>query len=136
MDWLKQVALNLQQLVNNITDIWNNVISFLWQLLGIVKTIFYWLTSLLGAVWDLFYSLVLEVDPFYQVNRAFVYLSNYIWWPATVFISTLLVVAILRIWIAFVFKILRLNIDYNTLQKKTTDANVEANKRKSAIFKP
>lgn len=132
---MDEIADNIVRLSNTIANIWNTLSSFISSLVWIIQTIFYWLTSLLGAVWDLFYKMVIDVDPFVNVNRAFVYISNYIWWPATVFISTLLVVAILRIVIAFVFKILRLNIDYNTLQQKTRDANIEADRRKSAIFK-
>lgn len=133
---MDKIAENIVGLSNTIANIRNTLSSFISSLVWIIQTIFYWLTSLLGAVWDLFYKMVVDVDPFVNVNRAFVYISNYIWWPATVFISTLLVIVMLRIWIAFVFKILRLNIDYNTLQQKTTDANIEANKRKNAIFKP
>lgn len=94
-----------------------NVLSYLWSLL---KTLWFWLTSLLSWVWDLIVQLF-NWTIFDYVASAFESISYYIWTPAVVFLSSLFLIIILRIAIAFVFKILRLNIDYhNTYQNTKT----------------
>lgn len=114
-----------------ITRIWNffsAIINFIWNVIWIFKALWYGLTSLLSGLWDLIVE-IFNWDVFVNVNKAFISLSNYIWWAWTVFIATMLFLIIFRIWVAFVFKLLRLNIDYHSLQEKTKNQN-----RKSVNF--
>lgn len=105
-------------LINRITIFFNSVLeilSYIWQILS---ALWYWLTSLLSWIWDLVLE-VLRWWVFLNVASAFSTLASYIWWPAVVFLSTLMFIIIFRIFLAFVFKILRLNIDYHNTQSKT-----------------
>lgn len=92
-----------------------SVLSYIWSLL---KTLWFWLTSLLSWVWDLVVQLF-NWTIFNYVGSAFSSISYYIWTPAVIFMSSLFLVIILRIAIAFVFKILRLNIDYHNTYENT-----------------
>lgn len=125
----------MQNLINSIWNWFQFIVDLITALFWIIKALFLWLYTLLNSLWSIIEN-VITSTVFYNIHNALWYISNFIWWPATVILSSLLVISMIRIWIAFVFKILRLNIDYNTLQQKTNDANVESNKRESAIFKP
>lgn len=105
----------MQQIGNAFLDIWSFIISILWFIYYAWKTLIIWVAKL-------FYN-ILDWSVFYNVNRAFVYISQYIWAPATIFMASLLMIIIIRILIAFVFKIMRLNIDYNSFDKQTRKAN-------------
>lgn len=85
------------------------VFNYIWDIL---KALWFWLTSLLSWVWDLAVE-VLDGWVFLNVVRAFETISWYIWWPATIFLGTMLFVIVFRIFVAFVFKLFRLNIDYH-----------------------
>lgn len=45
-------------------------------------------------------------------------LAVFIWWPAVTFIASLILLAILRMWVSFVFKLFKLSIDYKTMTNK------------------
>lgn len=109
-------------LLNRLVSFFQSVVEIIWYWVSVFKTIFYWIGSLLGSVYDLFKEII-GGSVIVNVWKAFWDLASYIWWPAVVFISSLLLVVIIRILIAFVFKILRLNIDYNSFDKQTRKAN-------------
>lgn len=85
-----------------------SVLSYVWSIL---KTLWFWLTSLLTWLWDLI-NQILSWSIFDYVWSGFVELSKFIWTPAVVFIASLFLIILLRVWMAFVFKILRLNVNY------------------------
>lgn len=105
--------------------IWNffstllDILSFLDSL---INTLVYWIGSLLSWVVRLV-SQIFTNGVFSSVWQAFSQLSTYIWGPATVIMASLLLLAIVRIGIAFVFKLLRLNIDYHSLNNKSKTYN-------------
>lgn len=103
--------------VNFFVKLWNNIIDVLNYIYSIIKTLWYWLTSLLTWIWDLI-SDVFNWTLFGYVSDWLVDLSFFIWSPATVFIASVMLLVILRIWISFVFKIFRLNVNYTTMLKK------------------
>ena len=105
-------------LIRTIVDIFSWIINFIHNLLDIISTIFFWLWSLLSWLWDLIIK-VFDWSVFLNVSRVFWILTSYIWTPAVIFMSTLLLIIILRIFIAFIFKILRLNIDYSNTYNNT-----------------
>lgn len=130
----------LDWLINTITSIWKWIFSFFSSLssiiswiISIVQAIFYWLTTLLSKVWNLFLQLI-DWGVFVNIGRAFDTISSYIWWPATVFLASMLFLVIVRIVIAFVFKIFRLNIDYHTDRAKTEKYADEDFKRNHNLF--
>lgn len=105
----------MQQIWNWFLDIGSFIISILWFLYYSWKTLINWLWRLIFNVFDWWV--------FVNVNSAFMDISNYIGGPATVFLASLLLIAIIRVLIAFIFKLMRLNIDYNTMDKNTRSAN-------------
>ena len=58
-----------------------------------------------------------------MISNAFTQLYDYVGGPWVFVLSSVFVLGLVRILIAFVFKIFRLNIDYNTLNKKEYSAN-------------
>lgn len=95
---------------NNITEVIGTVVS-------IASTLWYWVRTLFSSVIDLTRQLF-QGELFYHVWITFNNLSTFIWVPATIFLASLFLVVIVRIGISFVFKLLRLNANYNSLQKK------------------
>lgn len=108
-------------LITNIVKFFNIIVNFIWYLFDIVKAVFYWLWSLLTSVYDLLLQF-LNNWVMNNVWNAFAMLWDYLWGPAVVFIASLFLVILFRIFIAFVFKIFRLNIDYHTLSDKSNKA--------------
>lgn len=112
MDWIIKAIEQLSNIANTITEtivnIFSYIVSILWFLFYAWKTLLVWVFKLL---WN-----ILEWWVFVNVASAFEKISYYIGGPATIFICALLFVIIIRIIVAFVFKILRLNMDYNTMK--------------------
>lgn len=115
-------------LINVITGIWNFfadlsnwILDFLGFLVSIVWFIWYGWKTLILWVYRLFVY-ILNSEVFLTVSQMFLNLSDYVGLWAY-FIYALLFVIIVRIIIAFVFKLMRLNIDYNALDKNTRKAN-------------
>lgn len=104
-------------LINRIVSIWNGFVNVFSYIITLFKTLFYWLTSLLSSLWNLI-SQVFQWEVLSTVSDTFIKLSEYIWTPATIFMASLLFIIFVRIVIAFVFKILRLNIDYYSLTSR------------------
>ena len=101
-----------------IYDFWMtciNILSYIASILWFIwygwKTLLIWLFKILWNIFDWWV--------FVNVNRAFIFISDYIWWPVTIIFVSLLFIIIIRIIIAFVFKLLRLNIDYHSLNSKS-----------------
>lgn len=108
LDWIHwyftsvwQVILNL---FNSLLNIWDYVYTF-------IKTLYFWLISLLTSVISLVEELF-EWTIFWELLDWFNSLWFFIWVWSNLFVSSLLFVIIVRIWIAFVFKTIRLNLDY------------------------
>lgn len=127
----------MSAIVQAISDLWTNIIKFfnsitsvLNYIYSMLKALWYWLTSLLTWTWELIVQ-IFDWGVFSTVWTYFNYLASYIGYPAVIFISTLLLFIIFRIWVAFVFKILRMNIDYRTL----VDKNERVEKRAKAQHK-
>lgn len=105
--------------VNKFVSFCNSVVSVLSYIWSLLKTLWFWLTSLLSWVWDLVVQLF-NWTIFDYVGSAFSSISYYIWTPAVIFLSSLFLIVILRVAIALVFKIFRLNIDYNNTSSSNT----------------
>lgn len=103
------------------------VVSILWFIWYAWKTLILWVYRLLVYIFDNWV--------FINLQRAFLFISDYIWNQATVFLFALLFVAIVRVIVAFVFKILRLNLDYNTLQRETTRNNLDISRKRFNLFR-
>ena len=103
--------------VNKFITFCNTIVAVLNYIWSILKTLWFWLTSLLTGVWDLI-SQLFAWQLFDYLWSWFVQLSQYIWTPAVIFISSLLLLVFLRIWIGFVFKLFRLNMNYKVFTKK------------------
>lgn len=120
----KELINTLSNFSNWVMNFFNSLSSIVSSIISIVQALFYWLITLLSAVWDLVIQ-IFEWSAFINITSTFGTISNYIWWPATVFIATIFFVIIVRIWIAFVFKIFRLNIDYHTKRSQTEKASID-----------
>lgn len=109
----------MQAIVNVLSDIWTwfqNIVDFLSSLLSFLISIlwFIWYAWKTLLVWV--YKLIVYVFEwwvFVNVARAFDFIADYIWTPWAIFVSALLFVIIVRIIIAFVLKIFKLDIDYH-----------------------
>ena len=110
-----------------VVDIWNTVFS-------ILKTIWYWLTTLVSGLSSVFNE-VLWNGALTTLYDTLNWIASYIWGPAMVVICSLFLIIVGRIIIAFVFKIFRLNIDYHALNSKTRRRNQEDSKINSNLFK-
>lgn len=113
-----------------ISSIWS-IISFF---VSLIKVIRYSFTTLITAVWNL----IVQVFDWWAFNSLFEsidIISNYIGGPATVFLCTLFFVVLVRIAIAFVLKILKLNIEYHSSWSKTDKLAFEDSKKNSRLFK-
>lgn len=107
-------------LIKNITWFFNNVTTVLWYILSILKALWFWLVSLLSWIWDLIVK-VFDWGVFSNVWSTFWTLTDFIWVPAVVFISTLFLIIIFRIWLSFVFSIFKMDLKYKTMQKQEHD---------------
>jgi len=96
-------------LIQRIVWIWNIISEFFSQLISVFKVIFYGLVSLLSSVGDLLQQ-VFVWGIFNYLVEAFAFISEYIWWTATMFLFTILFVAIIRFIIWFVFRIFKLSL--------------------------
>ena len=114
-----------------IWDIFSSVLDFFVAVYEILVNVSSFIISAIGFIWFAWKTLVVWVAKllwsvidggvFVNVNRAFVYISDFIWWPATIFLSALLLIIIIRIIVSFVFKILRLNTDYTMYKTQWKD---------------
>lgn len=122
-------------LITIFSNFFNSVSQVLWYILSIFRALWYALTSILSWL----RSLIVEIFNswvFVNVARAFNNLADYIGGPAVVFISSLLIIIIFRIWVAFVFKLFRLNIDYHSLNSKNKTWNQHSvlDSQKKSLF--
>lgn len=118
MEKIASILQSLWDFFVSASNIISDVASFLISILGFLwyawKTLIVWVYKLFVRIAD--------SGVFRSTSTAILNLSDYIWFGAY-FIYALLFVIIIRIVIAFVFKLLRLNIDYNALDKNTRIAN-------------
>lgn len=116
MNGLSQILSVLVQ----IKDLFLSVCNFIFD---IIQTLRFWFHSLTTWITEIFADIFWVWDLWGLIYYGWDSVWELIWWPATVIIASLLLIVMVRIIIAFVFKMLRLNIDYNTLNKKTYEAN-------------
>lgn len=109
---------SINNLTLRISNFFDPIINVVWYIISIVKTLWFWLTSLLTSSFELFKQ-IFEWEAITTTAKYFGVIWEYIWGPATVFLASLFVLIILRIWIAFVFKIFRMNLDYKISWKKS-----------------
>lgn len=118
MEKIASILQSLWDFFVSVSNVISDVASFLISILGFLwyawKTLIVWVYKLFVRIAD--------SGVFRSTSTAILNLSDYIWFGAY-FIYALLFVIIIRIIIAFVFKLLRLNIDYNALDKNTRIAN-------------
>lgn len=100
-----------------VVSFFNMIWNFLSYIFSILKTLWYWAVTLFSWIselindifWWTFFGYLWSTlnDLSFYIGSFWAYLF---WW--------ILIVIFVRIWISFVFKVLRLNVDYNTLKKK------------------
>lgn len=125
-NWIQQRFWNL---INTIQDFFWSIWNVLSYIREILKAIRFGMGSLLSSLAQLM-DQILEWDIFLNLFKTFTYISNYIWWPATVFLSTILLIAFFRIFIAFVFKLFKGSANYNALQN-----NLKRDSQIRSLFK-
>lgn len=102
-------------LLKTIGNIFSTILTLVNNIIDIIGALLYWFGSIMSWLWDLIVQ-VFDWWVFTTVGRMFDMLSQYLWAPAVIFMSTLFLIIVFRIFIAFIFKFFRLNIDYsNTL---------------------
>ena len=122
MEWITIAITNFSSKVGSFFDsIWN-IISYI---RNIIQAIWFAINSFLSMIWDL----ILKIwDSWIDTNiiSAFNYISEYIWWPATVILSSVLILAMFRIFFSFVMKLFKWKIDYSMRQEKIKNQNRKA----------
>ena len=112
--WLSSWFSSFYSLISSFfVSVWN----ILWYIRSIFQTLWYWLTTLLSSVYDT----ILKVFDTSIFNYLYNWLNDLAWFiglGGALFISSLLFVAMIRIFIAFVLRLLRLKADYKTMLKK------------------
>lgn len=81
------------------------VLSALWFIWYAFKSLLFWIWTLLERVFDWWV--------FIHITEAFIKISDYIWAPATYFLSAMLFIAIFRVIASFIIKLLKWDIIYN-----------------------
>lgn len=135
----------LTHIWNYFTNFWNSVLNFfvqIWQffssisdsiinvssyIISIFWFIFHALKTLIVWVWNLIVYII-EWDIWLNIISALVKVSDLIWFPATVFIISMLLLVISRILISFIWKILKLWTDYNIRKSKWDRINSKLEK--------
>lgn len=115
LDWIVMLIDTISswfsQFFFQITKFFNWVLSVLSYIWSILEALWYWLVTLVSWTYDMIVDLF-DTNLFTITADAFNYVSWYIWNWWTWFVATLMFMAILRIWFAFLFKHFRMNIDY------------------------
>lgn len=98
----------------------NLIWSFFTSIFSILQSLWYGATTLFSWIWEVV-NQVFDSPVFDYIWTIWNYLVNFLWYPTVLFLCTMFIIILVRIWIAFVFKVLRLNVDYhNTYQKNRT----------------
>lgn len=122
---------SLWQVISNIRiifyDFSNWVLTVLSFVRDIFKTLRFWLTTLLSWIFEIFWEVFDSIS--WLVFSWFNSVGALIWWPGVVLIWTIFWIILVRISIAFVFKILRLNIDYRATRDKFDRMNSKLGKK-------
>lgn len=108
VSWFNNFYNIIRLLYNWFIDLLSNILSVFSALWFGMKSLLSWLSWLIndvfnGTLWNYLYNW-------------FEQLAWFIWLPWALFISSFLFVAMVRIWISFVFKMFRLNTDYKTMK--------------------
>lgn len=133
----------LTHIWNYFTNFWNSVLNFfvqLWQffssisdviitvssyIISIFWFIFHALKTLIVWVWNLIIYIV-DSDVWFNSIGALTYVSDYIWFPAVMFIISVVLLAITRIIAWFILKLIRWQDRYTTHLKKVDEASKKA----------
>lgn len=87
---------------------------------SILQSLWYGATTLFSWIWEVV-NQVFDSPVFDYIWNIRNYLVNFMWYPTVLFLCTMFIIILVRIWIALVFKVLRLNVDYhNTYQENRT----------------
>lgn len=109
VSWIMDTISSLWKTISNFFDSLWTIISYLWSIIEVIR---YWFASLVSGAFNLVIE-VLNWEAILNTARAFWKIAEYIWWPATVFLASLLIIIMLRIAIWFVWRILKMNDSYN-----------------------
>lgn len=118
MDWLEKITNFLHSISDFFIAFYDSVVDIFWYILSILWFIWYWWKTLIVWVYKLLLS-IFDSWTFVNVSLAFHDLGDYIGGPAVVFIGALFFIILVRIIVAFIFKLLRLNVDYHSLSDKS-----------------
>ena len=111
------ILVKIWEFFSSISDSIMNVSSFI---LSIFWFIFHALKTLVVWVWNLIIYIV-DSSVWFNSVKALTTVSDYIWFPAVMFIISVVLLAIARIISSFVMKLIRWQDRYNTHQKKVSD---------------
>ena len=113
-DWISNW---LSLFFHKITIFFDSIINFFSYLVDIILALFYGAKTLFSWIMHLF-NQILDWELFSTTIRFFNYISVFIWWPGALFLLWLFWVILVRIWIAFCFKLMRLNVDWKKYNHK------------------
>lgn len=111
VNWFSMLFALLQRFFNIVINFFSSILNFFTSLWSILSTLWYGAKTMFSKVIELVNDLF-SWSLLGYVSSTFNDLVFYLWIKRTLFFSTLFVVILVRIWIAFVFKVLRLNMDY------------------------
>lgn len=121
MDYLVNVfsllITNLSRFFTLCKTFFQSIIDFLWNIWSILSTLWFWIKTLLNWIWSLI-EYIFNWTLFDYLFNWFNDLSLYIGFGGVTFLSSIFFVILVRICIAFVFKMFRLNIDYKKMKTK------------------
>lgn len=111
------LTVNISRFFTMCKTFFQSIIDFFNNVLSIFEVLWFWIKTLLSWVWKLITE-IFDWTLFDYLFNWFNDLSLYIWYSGALFISSILFVVIIRIIISWVFKMFRLNQDYNTMKTK------------------
>lgn len=127
---LKSWLNSFYYLIISIKDIFVDIGSVL---LSILKTLWYWLTSITSSLRSVFND-VIDNGAILWLYNTLNDIASLIGGPTFVIIASMFLIIITRILIAFVFKLFRLNIDYHALNEKNTKYNLKDSASRKTLF--
>lgn len=116
--WLSPISYFLESIWDLLSDISSYIDS-------ILSSIWFWLTTLITSIWKLFNETIWNgglSSALGVIND----LWDYIGGPWVVFLCSILLIIFWRIIIAFVFKVFRLSLDYNTSATQWKESRLSA----------
>ena len=134
---IKGFASPLLDFFSSFYDLLVNFYDWLMSVLGsiawILASIWYWFTTLTSWILNIQFVEIFNNGALVKANQTLIDLWWLIWGPAVVFLCSIILLVIARVVVAFVFKILRLNLDYQT--HKTTWNETQSRQKIEAFQK-